>query len=286
MSSKRMLVGALVLGATAAVSGIAQAQTRWDTQPGCLSQVTVGYDYLFGIGCGSGNQAIFYESTSQVPNDSWTRMTGLGIQVSAGTDDWPWVINSAGSDYVWDPYTGAWLQEPGRIRSIAVGNTGNNQVWGISCTLVSNGNYDIYSWNGSGWTQMPGAAAKISVAPGTTNPYVVTAQGLVYEWSGSAWVKQTWIPCATQFYPPQGEASQLGTLTACGSNDVYSYQLAADGSSYNWFETGGAATSISFSMTGTGSSTSANGLWATSPGGNICYGSSFTEGNGWCISNF
>ena len=72
---------------------------------------------------------------------------------------------------------------PGLATAISVGRNGS--VWVLGSSLVG-GNYGIYHWNGNGWTQVPGGAARIGVDP-AGNPWIVNSAHHICHWNGKGW---------------------------------------------------------------------------------------------------
>lgn len=68
--------------------------------------------------------------------------------------------------------------------SVAGGARDATDGWVIG-TAAAPGGYEIFRWDGNGWTKIPGGAVRIG---GTYNsPWVVNDTGMVFRWNGLAW---------------------------------------------------------------------------------------------------
>ena len=83
--------------------------------------------------------------------------------------------------------TPGWHPMPGGAVSIGVGS--NSQIWILGTNQMGPaGNYGVWTWNGTGWTQEPGYANGIFVSPEGT-PWVTTNNTAhnISRWNGSGW---------------------------------------------------------------------------------------------------
>ncbi|HEY2513187.1 MAG TPA: tectonin domain-containing protein [Polyangiaceae bacterium] len=122
----------------------------------------------------------------QFVNGAWVQIGGGAQQVAVAPDTGlPWVVNHAGTVYKGDG-NGGWVvvSTSPFMTNIGVGTAG--QAWAISNEVAKSygsagTDYDIYSWVNGSWVQQPGGAQKVSVAPGSSVPFVVNHAGTVYE---------------------------------------------------------------------------------------------------------
>jgi hypothetical protein len=123
------------------------------------------------------------------------------------------------------------------------------------------GGYGIYTWSGSGWTQVPGGAVRISVDP-VGMPWVVNDIGGIYERVGNGWKQHP------------GQAHDI----AVGANGrVWVIGWGPEGGGYGiyywtgstWNKVPGSAVRIAVEPTGT--------AWVVNNAGNIYR----YEGGGW-----
>lgn len=156
--------------------------------PGCATWIAVGpnaYGSTYGdpwvIGCGStGNNSIF-----QLQGSTWVQQPGAATRIAVEpVTGVPWVINDDGNIYVWFGSQFVNVSNGLCATDIAVGPitapfaTSLGTPWVIGCG--STGDNAIYQWQGS-WVQIPGAATKIAVSPNLGVPWVVNADGNIYE---------------------------------------------------------------------------------------------------------
>jgi Tectonin domain len=79
---------------------------------------------------------------------------------------------------------------PGNAFDIGIGG---GVRWVVGINPVGGGNYGIYKWNGSNWENVPGSGVRIAVGP-RGNPWVVSADGLIYVRNNNQWNKTIDLP--------------------------------------------------------------------------------------------
>lgn len=88
---------------------------------------------------------------------------------------------------------------PGAAYDVGASKTG--AVWVIGTNHAGWGGYGIYKWNGSNWTNVPGAAMRVCVSG--NSPWVVNARHMIYRMGSN-----------NQFELMPGRAIDIG----CGSD--------------------------------------------------------------------
>lgn len=168
------------------ITAIAQPfQPYWEKVPGCAKAISVSTSTAaWVLGCasgGAGGYQIFVGGSG-----GWTLVPGAATSISvqsthpAGSfvgPDIPWVVSADGK--IFRRLNNAWYQISGCAKDIAVGY--NDNAWVLGCASGGTGGYQIFSWNGSGWTLMPGAATKIAIRQ-QGHPWVVASNGGIYKW--------------------------------------------------------------------------------------------------------
>jgi len=173
--------------------------SSWQNAPGypglCASHVAVGpkstgdpYGTPWTLGChgnSNGDRTIY-----ELVNGSWQQMPGAGIVIADGPNGFPWLANKAGSLFYWNGVS--WQNAPANpcATSVAVGPINDGlfleypwgDAWILGCTKGSNG-YSIYQYQlqSNSWVQIPGSALQISVSPDLGVPWIVDANGNIYE---------------------------------------------------------------------------------------------------------
>jgi hypothetical protein len=109
----------------------------------------------------------------------WSSLPGGAVRIAADQDGIPWVVNEAGSIFMWDQ--GKWAPISGRANDIACNG---NQVFVVGKD-ASSGGFGIHRWNPSGggggkdWEKVPGGAVRIAVdAQG--KPWTVQEAGQIF----------------------------------------------------------------------------------------------------------
>ena len=91
---------------------------------------------------------------------SWQTMPGGASRIAVDPSGIAWVINSNGNIYKYNSaLSNGWELKPGLASDIGIGADGS--VWVIGRNTVPGG-YDIYKWNGSNWSTVPGGALRIA----------------------------------------------------------------------------------------------------------------------------
>ena len=185
--------------------------TSWTDIPGQLNLIEVGTDgSVWGVNAAG--------QTYTYTNGGWTNIPGqLANQpgaLSVGADGTVWGINPGQQIYRYDPGSQAWINVPGSLVQIAVGNATN--IWGV------NEHQQVYRYDAAmGWINVPGAfLVQIAVAfDGSV--WGVNAAGSLYEWSAE-----------TQDFR---FVSNGVTSVAVGNAAAVWAVNAGSGTVYNWF---------------------------------------------------
>ncbi len=132
---------------------------KWIQLPGTAQDVAdgwvVGTDKASN---GDGNHIYRWNGAS------WTPMPGAAVSIG-GTYSSPWITDMKQRVFRWDG--SAWQLTSGLIGAFDVGDG-----WIVSNKGLNSDGFDIYRWNGLGWTQVPGKAIHVggtSVSPWVTN---------------------------------------------------------------------------------------------------------------------
>jgi virginiamycin B lyase len=181
---------------------------------------------------------MFVPDAQAVPSSGWLQVPGGLTQVSAGSLNQVWGVNSAGNIYNFQ--NGNWTQIPGGLSCVSAAADGT--VWGV------NGAGDIYRLDGGSWTLIPGSLSQISVGS-ATQVWGVNSGGNIYQWTGSDW---TQIPGSLSWVSTAADGTVWGVNS--GGNI---YRL--DGG--NWTQIPGGLSQISVG--------SATQVWGVNSGGNI-----------------
>ena len=101
---------------------------------------------------------------------AWTRLPGAGVHITIGANGEKWVVNANQDIFRMLPGETAWKLIPGKLTSIHC--TDGNNVAG------ANAGGDLWRWNGSGWTKLPGNGTHIGSTWGTM--WVVNRNDSIY----------------------------------------------------------------------------------------------------------
>ena len=143
-----------------------------------------------------------------------------------------------------------WQRVPGCAKKIALGGAG---AWVLGCAKGGSGGYQIFSWNGSAWDLVPGAAVEIAV-DSSGSPWVVSTGGEIFQRSGDSW--QRVAGCAKKIAAGGAGPWVLG----CAKGGSGGYQIFSwNGSA--WDLVPGAAVEIAVDSSGS--------PWVVSTGGEI-----------------
>ncbi|GAB2615402.1 hypothetical protein GCM10009696_21380 [Kocuria himachalensis] len=80
-----------------------------------------------------------------------------------------------------------WTELPGRFQEISVGGISKDpSVWALSAESWP-GSPEVNYWNGEAWEALGREAAALDVGP-SGHPWIVDADGRIFEWNGSDWI--------------------------------------------------------------------------------------------------
>lgn len=153
---------------------------RWRKVSGFANDVGDGPNGKWVIGTTSGRGGY---SIHRWNGSSWTRTSGLAVRIAVA--ERPWVVNNEGRIFSRTGVTlgnmagTGWQDESRTTRAIDIGVGLGNNAWIIGTQARGSGGNAILRFNGAGWTEVGGAASRISVGEDGT-VYVVNAQGRVY----------------------------------------------------------------------------------------------------------
>lgn len=184
------------LGATAS------RYRRWVSQPGLARDIGAGPSGTWVIGTIAGGGG---HSIHRWHGSGWTRTSGLAERIAVG--DEPWVVNASGRIYkrlgvtAGNPLGTSWRDESRTTRAIDIGVGTGDTAWVIGTQSRGVGGNAILRFTGTGWTEVGGAARRVSVSGEGDNTvvFVVNAQGRVYRRvgitaanpSGTSWQQLT-----------------------------------------------------------------------------------------------
>jgi hypothetical protein len=144
----------------------------WQQMPGSAMDIAVGADgsvWIVGTNETLGGFGIYSWN-----GGSWQPIDGGGSRIAAGPDGKPWVVNSWGAIYQRGP--GGWVQLPGGAYDIGVGSNSRITVVGTNRLC---GGYGLYTWDGSSWSSVAGAAIGLSLGP-NGKAWVVNESQAIY----------------------------------------------------------------------------------------------------------
>jgi hypothetical protein len=111
-------------------------------------------------------------------------------------------------------------------------NINDNVAWAIGRAGCS-ADCPIYTWTGSNWQPVSGAAQHVAVSPDGTNIYVVNHFGTIYKWNGSAFSAFYGGGCASAGTPTLGNPTLgaadndfiwvIGCDAGAHGNNVYNF---------------------------------------------------------------
>ena len=147
--------------------------SRWDAISGAAKDIGVGADgsvWVIGTNAVEGGYGIHHWQDGK-----WSSIPGGAVRIAVDKNGKPWVVNASGTIHRW---TGnGWNQLPGGAKDIGVG--ANGTVWVTSNTINSDGNRNLYWWDGSGaWQKAPGSAVNVAVGP-SGKPWVIRNGGAI-----------------------------------------------------------------------------------------------------------
>jgi len=167
-------------------------------------------------------------------NNAWSEVPSTGAaRLDVDAQGNAWIVDNKGAVQRYDGTK--WVAAGGTSSSdIGVGGA----VWSIGSTPIDAGGAGIYRYNGTGWTQMPGAAVRVDVDPKGA-AWVVNKLGEVFRWGGNAWVAVLGVKARDVGIGADGSVFVLGV-----DDKVYRW------SGTTWVVRNGAARNISVSATG------------------------------------
>ena len=147
--------------------------SSWNELPGAAKDIGVGSDgsvWVIGTNIVEGGYGVH-----QWKDNKWNTIVGGAVRIAVDQAGNPWVVNSSGTIHRW---TGnRWKQLPGAAKDIGVG--ANGTVWITNDVTESNGNRNLYWWDGSGaWQKAPGSAVNVAVDP-SGKPWIVRKDGAI-----------------------------------------------------------------------------------------------------------
>jgi peptidoglycan hydrolase-like protein with peptidoglycan-binding domain len=201
----------------------------------------------------------------------WVNMSGSasgaigGSRISSNTIG-TWIVQADGDIYSFNSGT-SWTKRPGCAKDIGIGP--DNSIWVLGCAQTSSGDFPLFKWNGSGWTQdqTGGAGVRISVGKrldsGLTVPWVVNAGGGIFRRSANNTTSSaTWqqLPGAGKDIAANaaGYSWLIGTSPVAGGFTIFSWNEQLSSSvgggaapKFEWDMVAGGATNIATSSNGT-----------------------------------
>jgi len=166
---------------------------NWEQLPGTGIDIAIGRDgnhVVFAINTTlvtstGGNQVVKWDSV----NSTWNAVSGgAGIRISVDASGNPWVVNKSNFIYKYNGST--WTQVPGTATDIGISNT-NGSVYAINTTLVTSADYQVVKWNPTtpGWDVVPNCAGIRIAVDGSGMPWVVNKLGSIFRYNGSSWTQ-------------------------------------------------------------------------------------------------
>jgi N-acetyl-anhydromuramyl-L-alanine amidase AmpD len=144
----------------------------WQQLPGAAMDVAVGADgsvWIVGTNETLGGFGIY-----RWTGGGWQSIDGGGSRIAVGPDGKPSVVNSWGAIYQRGP--SGWVQLPGAAYDVAVAADSLVTIVGINRLC---GGYGLWTWNGSSWSSVAGAAIGLSLGP-DRKAWVVNESQAIY----------------------------------------------------------------------------------------------------------
>lgn len=213
----------------------------WKTMPGSLSTIAAGADgSVWGLGSAPvpGGYGVYSWNGS-----GWTQVPGAGVRIAVGPDGLPWLVNDAGCIYR-RTAEGTWKEISGAGYASDIGAGADGSVWMLGTAPVPGGR-DIYSWNGDGWTPVPGAGVRIAVGPDGL-PWLINEPGNVYQRTAQGtWKTQLGNGCAVSVgQSSDGPVWLIGFVPVPGGYGIFAF----DGTT--WVNVDGGATQVAVDSSG------------------------------------
>ena len=241
-----------VIGVAVAPQPVGQ---QWQEVPGCAKKIASGGGKTWVLGCasgGSGGYQIFSRNGS-----NWDLVEGAATDIAVNSDGTPWVVSSDGK--IFQKSGNSWQQVPGCAKKIAAGG---GKVWVLGCASGGNGGYQIFTWNGSNWNLVSGAAVDLAV-DSKNIVWAVNAQGGIFRnvnsrtsgniiKKGDPWTQVA--GCAKKIAVGGDKVWVLG----CANNGNAGYEIFSRNGS-NWDLVPGAAVEIAVDANGNPLVVNANG---------------------------
>lgn len=184
----------------------------WQAIAGAASDVAAGAPgavWAIGSNAVPGGQGIY-----QWNGTTWTAVYGGACKLTIDSTGEPWALQATNAIY--RRQAGSWVAVAGAATDLAGGIGGAFYALG---TTASPGGFLIYQWNGSGWTNIPGAAEQIAVGPDNML-WARQSNNLIYRWNGTSW---TAIPGAARELAGGSEIWALGTNAVPGGFGIYQW---------------------------------------------------------------
>jgi hypothetical protein len=168
----------LAKAATTQVASSQAAAFTWGTMPGKANDISIG-----------ANGSVWHIGTDARPggfgiyrwlNNGWSNVQGGAVKVAVDPQGNAWVANDKQAIFRWNG--SSWVGMPGLAREIAVG--ANGSVWHIG-TDARPGGFGIYRWVNNAWQNVPGGAVKVAVDP-QGNAWVANDKKQIYRFNGSS----------------------------------------------------------------------------------------------------
>jgi len=140
------------------------ATSNWDRMPGACVQIDA-WTRDRAV-CVNASQELY-----EFQNGSWRQLPGEGTHITIGANGEKWHVNSRGLIFRMLPGQGQWQHIPGGLKTIQC--TDGNNVAGVHA------GGDLFRWNGSSWTQLPGGGTHIGITWG--NMWHVNSSNAIYQ---------------------------------------------------------------------------------------------------------
>jgi len=145
---------------------------------GCATSIGVGAkDNVWITGCSaSADHSIYHLAGNPWGRASWRLMPGAAIIAKVSENGVPWVVNSHGGIFRWEP--SGWQQTPGCGTALAVGQNG---TFILGCDHDDWANASIWQWSETArnFVSSNGRAAEVAVA-GNGTPWVANDDGATF----------------------------------------------------------------------------------------------------------
>jgi hypothetical protein len=221
----------------------------WTAVSGCARSIGAGEGATWVTGCGAWtpgapDMGIFKYNF----DNTWTQAPGGAVKVAVSPTGTPWLVNNGGTAF--EQSGSGWTVVNSGLCFTDIGVGASDAAFAIGCSPWIPGSPDkvIYRRVGSTWTAMPGGAVKVAVSPTTGTPWVLNAEGTVFEWTGSSWTVVNSGMCMTSLAVGAGDKA---IATGCapwtsGSPDKIIYELNGG----TWTPLSGGAIAVALSPSG------------------------------------